>query len=89
MNANEPNISQALLDRWRAFASQTLNDAREVQRLIARGQTTAAGQLLQAIHDSAGIAGLSMDDAGANRPAGMPARPRGEDLLRAEREANE
>ena len=89
MTTEKPDISQAQLDRWRAFASQTLNDAREIQRLIARGQTTAADQLLQAIHDSAGVAGLSMDDAGANRPAGMPARPTGAAWIEAEREANE
>ena len=60
-----------------AFAAQTLADVREVRRLIARGQATAADQLLDGMHDSAMIAGVSMDDAGANRPAGMRPRPTG------------
>ena len=34
----------------------------------------------------AATAGLSMDDAGANRPAGMPARPPGAEREAAERE---
>ena len=88
-NTGGVNVPQAQLDRWRAFATQTLNDVREVRRLLARGQTTAADQLLGGIHDSAGIAGLSLDDAGANRPGTMPPRPTGEALAEAEREANE
>lgn len=83
------NVTQEQLDRWRAFAAQTLADVRQVRMLIARGQTTAADQLLHGMHDSAIIAGLGMDDAGANRPATMPARPTGADRLAAEQEANE
>jgi hypothetical protein len=83
------SVTQEQLDRWRAFAAQTLVDVREVRRLIACGQTMAADQLLHGMHDSAIIAGLGMDDAGANRPAGMPARPTGADRRAAEHEANE
>lgn len=81
--------TQAQLDRWRAYAVQAMHDVREVRMLIARGQTTAADQMLQGMHDSAAILGVTLDDAGANRPAGMRPAPTGEDLLRAEREANE
>lgn len=83
------NVPQAQLDRWRAFAAQTLRDVREVRRLLARGQATAADQLLGAMHDSAGVAGVTMDDAGANRPARMLPKPTGAALEAAEREANE
>ena len=82
-------VPQAQLDRWRAYAAQTLTDVREVRRLIARGQTTAADQLLHGMHDSAIMAGLSMDDAGANRPGTMRPRPTGEARAEAEREADE
>ena len=82
-------VLQAQLDRWRAYAAQSLTDVREVRRLIARGQTTAADQLLHGMHDSAIIAGLSLDDAGANRPGTMRPRPTGEARAEAEREANE
>jgi len=64
-------------------------DVREVRRLIARGQTTAADQLLHGMHDSAIIAGLSLDDAGANRPITMRPRPTGEARAEVEQEANE
>ena len=86
---NTVDVTQEQLDRWRAFAAQTLADVREVRQLIARGQTTAADQLLHGVHDSAIVAGLGMEDAGANRPAGMRPRPTGDALLAAEREANE
>lgn len=89
MNAEPKNVTQEQLDRWRAFAAQTLTDVREVQRLIARGQTTAADQLLHGMHDSAIIAGLAMDDAGASRPAGMLPRPTGENRLAAQQDAEE
>ena len=71
-------VLQAQLDRWWAYAAQSRTDVREVRRLIARGQTTAADQLLHGMHDSAIIAGLSLDDAGANRPITMRPRPTGE-----------
>ncbi len=89
MNAEPLNVTQEQLDRWRAFAAQTLKDVRQVRMLIARGQDQAADQLLHGMHDSAIIAGLTMDDAGANRPATSPVRPSGADRLAAEREANE
>ena len=82
-------VPQAQIDRWRAYAAQTLTDVREVRRLIARGQTMAADQLLHGMHDSAIMAGLSMDDAGANRPGTMRPRPTGEARAEAEREADE
>ena len=82
-------VPQAQLGRWWAYAAQSLTDVREVRRLIARGQTTAADQLLHGMHDSAIIAGLSLDDAGANRPITMRPRPTGEARAEVEREANE
>ena len=82
-------VLQAQLDRWWAYAAQSRTDVREVRRLIARGQTTAADQLLHGMHDSAIIAGLSLDDAGANRPITMRPRPTGEARAEVEREANE
>ena len=82
-------VLQAQLDRWWAYAAQSRTDVREVRRLIARGQTTAADQLLHGMHDSAIIAGLSLDDAGANRPITMRPRPTGEARAEVEQEANE
>ncbi len=83
------NVTQEQLDRWRAYAAQTLTDVREVRRLIARGQATAADQLLHGVHDSAIIAGLGMDDAGANRPGTMRPRPTNQDRMTAQQEADE
>lgn len=85
----EAALAQAHLDRWRAYVAQTVRDVRQARMMIARGQATAADQLLGGILESSLIVGVAMDDAGANRPAGMPARPTGDDLLRAEREASE
>ena len=82
-------VLQAKMDRWRAYTEQMRVDILMVRRLIARGEGTAAAQILGGMLDSTIMAGVSMDDAGANRPAGMPARPTGDALLAAEREANE
>lgn len=82
-------VSQAKIDRLRAYAEQMRVDILNVRRLVARGQMTAADQLLGGMLDSTLIAGLSLDDAGANRPSTMPPRPTGADRLAAEREANE
>lgn len=83
------NVPQEQLDRWRAYAEQMRVDLINVRQLVARGQGQAATQLLGGMLDSTLIVGVTLDDAGANRPAGMRPRPTGEDLLRAEREANE
>ncbi len=85
----EAITTQAQLDRWRAYVAQTVRDVREARMMIARGQATAADQLLGGVLESSLIVGVAMDDAGANRPAGMRPYPKGEELLRAEREANE
>ena len=85
----EAILTQAQLDRWRAYVAQTVRDVREARMMIARGQAKAADQLLGGVLDSSLIVGVTMDEAGANRPAGMRPYPTGEALLEAEREANE
>jgi len=83
------NVPQEQLDRWRAYAEQMRVDLINVRQLISRGQGQAAAQLLGGMLDSTLIVGVTLDDAGANRPAGMRPRPTGADRLAAEREANE
>ena len=82
-------VSQAKLDRLRAYTEQMRVDLLTVRMLVARGQGTAAGQLLGGMLDSTLLAGMSLDDAGANRPGTMRPRPTGEARVEAEREANE
>lgn len=82
-------VPQAQLDRWRAYAEQMRVDLLNVRQLVARGQGTAAGQLLGGMLDSTLIVGVTLDDAGANRPGTMRPRPTGEARVEAEREANE
>ena len=85
----EEALAQAHLDIWRAYVAQTVRDVREARRMLARGQATAADQLLQGVLESSLTVGVTMDEAGANRPAGMRPYPTGEALAEAEREANE
>lgn len=68
-------VSQADLDKWRAFTEQTRTDLITIRQLVAGGQNAAAVQLLGSALDQTLIAGLSLDDAGANRPAHLPRRP--------------
>ena len=82
-------VSQAKLDRLRAYTEQMRVDLLTVRMLVARGQGTAAGQLLGGMLDSTLLAGMSLDDARANRPDTMRPRPTGVDLAQSEREANE
>ena len=69
------SISQVRLDRWRAYAEQTRGDMFTIRQLVAGGQKDAAVQLLGSVLDQSIIAGLDMEDAGANRPAHLPPRP--------------
>ena len=82
-------VSQAKLDRLRAYTEQMRVDLLTVRMLVAHGQGTAAGQLLGGMLDSTLLAGMSLDDAGAHRPGTMRPRPTGVDLAQSEREANE
>ena len=68
-------VSQARLDQWRAYAEQTRGDMFTIRQLVTSGQKDAAAQLLGSVLDQSIIAGLSMEDAGANRPAHLPAKP--------------
>ncbi|MGI4790372.1 MAG: hypothetical protein ACRYFS_16155 [Janthinobacterium lividum] len=69
------NVTQADLDTWRAFTEQNRTDLLTLRQLIASRQTDAADQLIaSALHQTL-IAGRMLDDAGANRPAHLPARP--------------
>ena len=68
-------VSQAALDQWRAYAEQTRGDMFTIRQLVTGGQKDAAVQLLGSVLDQSIIAGLSMEDAGANRPAHLPAKP--------------
>lgn len=88
MNERVP-VPQAQLDRWRAYAEQTRIDLLTVRQLVAGGQKEGAGQLLSALLENTLIVGHSLDDAGANRPAGMKPRPSGADRLAAQAEAEE
>ena len=74
-DANTVAVSQARLDQWRAYAEQTRGDMFTIRQLVAGGNKDAAVQLLGSVLDQSIIAGLSMEDAGANRPAHLPARP--------------
>jgi len=69
------NVAQARLDSWRAFAEQTRTDLFTVRQFIAARQPDAANTLIAAMQDSAIIAGLDMEDAGANRPHTLPPKP--------------
>lgn len=82
-------VPQAQLDRWRAYAEQTRIDVLSVRQLVAGGQKEGAGQLLTALLENTLIVGHSLDDAGANRPAGMKPRPTGADRQAAQAEAEE
>ena len=73
--ADTVSVSQTRLDQWRAYAEQTRTDMLTIGQLVAHGQKDAALQLLHSVKDQSIIAGLSMEDAGANRPAHLPARP--------------
>ena len=68
-------VTQTRLDSWRAFAEQVRTDGFTIRQLVARGQGQAAAQLLGGLIESALLAGHSMDNAGANRPATLPPRP--------------
>ena len=68
-------VSQARLDQWRAYAEQTRGDMFTIRQLVAHGNKDAAVQLLGSVLDQSIIAGLDMEDAGANRPKHLPARP--------------
>lgn len=82
-------VPQAQLDRWRAYAEQTRTDLLAVRQLVASGQKEGAGQLLSALLENTLIVGHSLDEAGANRPAGMKPRPSGADRRAAQAEAEE
>ena len=82
-------VPQAQLDRWRAYAEQMRVDLLNVRQLVARGQGTAATQLLGGMLDSTLIVGVTLDDAGANRPGTMPPRPTGAARLAAQQDAEE
>ena len=71
MNTDTVTVSQEQLDRWRAYAEQMRLDLLNVRQLIARGQGQAAAQLLGGMLDSTLIVGVTLDDAGANRPGTM------------------
>ena len=83
------NVTQERLDRWRAYAEQMRVDLLNVRQLVARGQRQAATQLLGGMLDSTLIVGVTLDEAGANRPGTMRPRPTGEALAEAERDADE
>jgi hypothetical protein len=68
-------VAQADLDQWRAFTEQTRTDLLTLRHLVAAGQKDAADQLISSALHQTLIAGHSLDDAGANRPAHLPARP--------------
>ncbi|MGI4790247.1 MAG: hypothetical protein ACRYFS_15525 [Janthinobacterium lividum] len=69
------NVEQGELDKWRAFTKQTRTDLFTLRQLISRGQGPAAAQLIGSMLEQTIIAGLGMEDAGANRPPHLPARP--------------
>ena len=58
-----------------------------MRHLVAGGQKGGEGQLLGVLLENMLIVGHSLDEAGANRPAAMPARPTGADRLAAQAEA--
>jgi len=72
---NEVTVSQARLDQWRAYAEQTRTDLFTLRQLVASGQKEAAVMLAGSVIDQSIMAGLDMEDAGANRPAHLPAKP--------------
>lgn len=72
---DEVTVSQARLDQWRAFAEQTRTDLFTLRQLIASGQKEAATMLAGSVIDQSIMAGLDMEDAGAHRPAHLPAKP--------------
>lgn len=71
----EVSVSQARLDQWRAYAEQTRTDLFTLRQLVASGQKEATIMLAGSVIDQSIIAGLDMEDAGANRPAHLPAKP--------------
>ena len=89
MNPETVNVLQQQLDQWRAYAEQTRVDLLTVRQLISRGQGPAAEQLIGGMLDSTLIVGVTLDDAGANRPATMRPRPTGADRFAAQQEAEE
>ena len=79
-------VTQAALDQWRAYAEQTRGDMFTIRQIVAHGNKDAAVQLLGSVLDQSIIAGLSMEDAGANRPKHLPARPAPETYIEEEHE---
>jgi hypothetical protein len=72
---NTKDVPQADLDLWRAYTEQMRTDLLTLQQLVAGGQKDAADTLIaSAVHQTL-IAARSIEDAGANRPAHLPARP--------------
>jgi hypothetical protein len=69
-------VPQARLDQWRAFTEQNRTDLLTLRQLVAQGQAVGATQLIAGMLESTLIAGLAMEDAGANRPATLPPKPR-------------
>ena len=68
-------VSQTRLDQWRAYAEQTRTDLFTLRQLVASGQQEAAVMLAGSVIDQSIVAGLDMENAGANRPAHLPPRP--------------
>ena len=68
-------VNQFSLDKWRAYAEQNRTDLFTLRQLVAHGQREGAIQLIGSMVDQSTIAGLSMEDAGAARPAHLPPRP--------------
>lgn len=74
-DAETVRVPQSELDGWRAFAEQVRTDGYTIRQLVARGQSQAASELLGAVIESAIVAGLGMEEAGAARPATLPRKP--------------
>lgn len=69
------NVSQEDLNLWRSFTEQMRTDLLTLRGLVASGQRDAADQLIaSAVHQTL-IVSRFMEDAGADRPAHLPARP--------------
>ena len=69
------NASQADLDLWRAYTEQMRTDLLTLRGLVASGQRDAADQLIGSVVHQTLLCARSLDDAGATRPAHLPARP--------------
>lgn len=65
-------IAQEDLNRWRVFVEQVRNATFNVRMAVSRRDVAKANETLSELHDAAIVAGMGMEQAGAERPDSLP-----------------